>query len=247
MQKTLVGAPKSEIKTRAYGVPTRAIATRFPKFRERIHVFEPENLPKEGTRYCFFDPASSRNWFILWVLVDPHRRHWVYREWPSEGIYIPGSATRARGPSRTGEKRTANRAVPRPVSAGGSANIWKRSKGWKARKESWNAGWTRFRQHAHGSGRRGHHVVRRVRGPGFEFRAESSGPDRGRDILINSMLDFDDTTGAEPTLFISSQCKALIFSLKVWTGRDEKKARVKTRLTVCGGLRSLGCMTWARR
>src|SRR5262249_43456009 len=54
--KTLEGAPKSEVKTRAYGVPTRAIGNRFPKFREALHVVEPEAVPAAGTRYMFVDP-----------------------------------------------------------------------------------------------------------------------------------------------------------------------------------------------
>jgi hypothetical protein len=45
--------------------------------------------------------------------------------------------------------------------------------------------------------------------------------------LINSMLDFDEASGAEPTLFISTQCRALIFALKVWTGKDEKTGACK--------------------
>jgi len=41
--------------------------------------------------------------------------------------------------------------------------------------------------------------------------------------LINSMLDFEEEGTREPTLLISAKCKAIIFSLKVWTGKDEKK------------------------
>jgi hypothetical protein len=45
--------------------------------------------------------------------------------------------------------------------------------------------------------------------------------------LINSMLDFESQTGTEPTLFISKECRALIFALKVWTGKDEKTGACK--------------------
>ena len=40
--------------------------------------------------------------------------------------------------------------------------------------------------------------------------------------LINSLLDHDSETGKDPRLYISLECKACIFALKVWTGRDEK-------------------------
>jgi hypothetical protein len=45
--------------------------------------------------------------------------------------------------------------------------------------------------------------------------------------LINSMLDFDLEKGVGPTLFISSECRALIFALKVWTGKDDKTGASK--------------------
>src|SRR5215510_2001932 len=111
----------------------RAIGSRFPKFRERIHVVEPQAIPTAGTRYHFVDPASSRNWYMIWVLVDPKGRHWVYREWPAEGIYIPGLGDPAAWAETVISKRS-----------GG----WKRgviAKGTKSRvlKRSWNAGWIR--------------------------------------------------------------------------------------------------------
>ena len=72
----LVADPEGSV-ARAYGVPTRSMGTRFPKFRENVHIFEPEKLPAEGTRYMFIDPASARNWYMLWCLVDALGRHWI--------------------------------------------------------------------------------------------------------------------------------------------------------------------------
>ena len=53
------------------------------------------NLPTDGTRYMWADPAGSgdtggRNWFCLWGLVDCWERLWIYREWPCELIPVSG-------------------------------------------------------------------------------------------------------------------------------------------------------------
>jgi hypothetical protein len=45
--------------------------------------------------------------------------------------------------------------------------------------------------------------------------------------LINSLLDFELESGKEPKLYISSECKAVIFALKVWTGKDDKLGACK--------------------
>jgi hypothetical protein len=246
MKKTLLGAPKSEIKTRAYGVPTRAIATRFPRFRERIHVFEPETLPKEGTRYCFCDPASSRNWFLLWVLVDAHRRHWVYRESPCEGVYIPGVGDP--GPWAEPDGRRAD----------GKAGSAQTSFGWGITKyieeirrleseEEISERWmdSRFGNTPNNAADAATTLLEECANLGMSFAPSPADPVEEGVSLINSMLDFDEEKKVEPTLFISSQCKALIFSLKVWTGRDEKKGACKDpvdclRWVAVAGLHDMG-------
>jgi len=40
-------------------------------------------------------------------------------------------------------------------------------------------------------------------------------------------LDFDAASDKEARLYISSECKAVIFGLKVWSGRDEKLGACK--------------------
>ena len=73
-----------EILVRAYGVPTKAATTRFPKFQRHINVVPHEDIPTTGlTRYLLIDPAGAKNWFMQWVGVDASDTWWVYREWPS--------------------------------------------------------------------------------------------------------------------------------------------------------------------
>lgn len=69
--------------TALYGVPTRTIATKFPRFQPEINVVPDEKIPKDGvTRYMVIDPAGSKPWFMCWIAVDVSNTWWVYREWP---------------------------------------------------------------------------------------------------------------------------------------------------------------------
>jgi hypothetical protein len=109
MMEELRGSPKERILTRAYGVPTKATLTRFPLFRDPVHVVSLNKFNQiaygegrsknyelrggNGTWYHFLDPCSGRNWFQIWVFIDPLGRKFVRAESPShghDGAYIPG-------------------------------------------------------------------------------------------------------------------------------------------------------------
>jgi hypothetical protein len=257
LKKTLEGAPRTEIKTRAYGVPTKAIASRFPRFREGVHVVDPERVPTTGTRYLFCDPASSRNWFLLWVLVDPRGRHWVYREWPCEGEYIPGVGDPGPWAEPDGRK------------ADGRAGSAQASFGWGIKRyieeirrlETLEAGndkkepvseevlerWmdSRFGNSPTNAQDQSTTLLEECTYAGMAFNPSPADPIEDGLSLINSMLDFDEDGSREPTLFVSSRCKAVIFALKVWTGKDEKKGATKDpidtlRWVAVAGLQDVG-------
>lgn len=108
IRETLIGRPREEILIRAYGVPVKSHATKFPKFNTAINVVSPESIPKENvTRYCIIDPAGSKNWFMCWVAVDASGTFWVYREWPGvdvgdwaewkSGKWQPGEGAKGQG------------------------------------------------------------------------------------------------------------------------------------------------------
>jgi len=233
MKATLESAPRSEIKTRAYGIPTRAIYTRFPRFRDTVHVIEPEKIPREGSRYMFADPASARNWFLLWVRVDARGRHFVYREWPSEGIYIPGVGDP--GPWAEADGRKAD----------GRAGVAQASYGWGleryaaeiGRLETDSAGereeiicrWmdSRFGNTPSLKNDAATTVIEEMAGLDLAFAPAPLDPIDEGVSLINSLLDFDAASDKEARLYISSECKAVIFGLKVWSGRDEKLGACK--------------------
>jgi hypothetical protein len=90
MKLQLAGESREKILMRAYGVATKAMAGRFTKFNDRVHVIPDARVPKEGTNYQFIDPCSGRNWFMGWVRVDARGRRIIYREWPCARRYIEG-------------------------------------------------------------------------------------------------------------------------------------------------------------
>jgi phage terminase large subunit-like protein len=80
-------------KMKFYGVATKAYRGQFPAFDRAVHVVPPSAVPSRGTRFMVCDPCSGRNWAMIWALVDRApvgKRVWIYREWPSPGLYVPG-------------------------------------------------------------------------------------------------------------------------------------------------------------
>jgi len=89
-KRDLEGKAREVIKVRAYGIPTKAATTRFPKFQRHVNVRPHDEVlaaAAKGTRYCLIDPAGSKNWFIGWVSVDVAGAWWVYREWPDRDTF----------------------------------------------------------------------------------------------------------------------------------------------------------------
>lgn len=91
LAKDLEGERREKILVRAYGVPTKSAAGKFPRFLREHNVVKHEDLPfiqddrYEVTRYMIVDPAPVKPWTIIWVAVDRAGVHYVYREWPDIG------------------------------------------------------------------------------------------------------------------------------------------------------------------
>jgi Terminase large subunit, T4likevirus-type, N-terminal len=250
--KLLDGAPREEILTRAYGVPVRSATTQFPKFDETIHVVRPDQVPTTGTRYQFIDPASGRNWFMLWVILDARGRHFVYREWPAEGSHVPG------------EGDVGAWAIPDGKLHDGKAGEGQRCFGWGLKKyvseiyrvegKKLVEGEEETEVEAYDSST-GEEVFQRWMDSRFgatptmkndqtntlldQLNQELDFPihpapydmiDEGVS-LINDLLDYDKLKpidiNNEPRLYVSSDCPAVIFALKEWTGRDGKTGASK--------------------
>lgn len=105
-------ATRTKILSRVYGILSRSRLQQFPRFNPAIHVVPLARVPRIGTRYHIVDPCPGRNWFMLWILIDPLDRWFVYREWPSydhtersayvRGIGDPGAWATAGGSKGAG-------------------------------------------------------------------------------------------------------------------------------------------------
>jgi hypothetical protein len=80
-------------KMRFYGVATKMISGKFPKFRLQVHVIPRHKIPAKGTDYHVVDPCSGRNWAQIWARVNRApigKRIFITDEWPCPGKYVPG-------------------------------------------------------------------------------------------------------------------------------------------------------------
>ena len=83
----LAGRTEQEILTRAYGVPTKSMSSRFPLFNTAVNVLAHDKIPRsQVTRYMILDPAGRKNWFMCWIAVDASDTYYVYREWPDVAV-----------------------------------------------------------------------------------------------------------------------------------------------------------------
>ena len=78
-----------EVKlARLYGIPSKAMEGRFPKFSRDTNVIPHEKVPfiadpaVRCTRYFVCDPGGSKPWVAIWAAVDEQGTIWVYREFP---------------------------------------------------------------------------------------------------------------------------------------------------------------------
>ena len=85
--KDLAGRPENEILTRAYGIATKSMSTKFPNFSREVNVIPHEKIDlKNKTKYMIVDPAGRKNWFMAWVAIDESDTWYVYREWPDVSV-----------------------------------------------------------------------------------------------------------------------------------------------------------------
>ena len=78
-----------EVKlARLYGIPSKAVEGRFPKFNREVNVIPHEKIPfiqNDGvpvTRYFVADPGGSKPWVCIWAGVMRDGSIYIYREFP---------------------------------------------------------------------------------------------------------------------------------------------------------------------
>jgi hypothetical protein len=240
------GATRSKILSRVYGILTTTSSQQFPKFSDAIHVVEPERVPRQGTNFLIVDPCDGRNWFMIWIRVDPRGRWYVYREWPSTGhpgAYIPGigdpgpwtlpgqPADGVRGPAQSPFGFGLERYIQEILRLEGKEHIQER---WMDSRYAANPTVTKEGSTTH---------IEQLSELGMEFLAAS-----GKEIaegtgLINDKLDYDAEVKLgqfsptlarlnEPKLFISRNCANTIYSLREWTGKDKQHGACKDPVDV---------------
>lgn len=106
--RDLLGRPKDEIMTRAYGIPKAILTGQFPLFSRRVNVISEESMQKilgdthNVTLYMGIDPAPNKRWFMIWVAVASDGTWYIYREWPDIS-YGPWAEIGQNGKSRFAE------------------------------------------------------------------------------------------------------------------------------------------------
>jgi hypothetical protein len=237
IKKELVGASRETILMRAYGIPTKAIANRFPRFKDQVHVIADSKVPQTGTRYQFIDPCSGRNWFMLWVIVDPKGRWTIYREWPTPHDYVPGVGRMGTWAQPDGKKHDGKKG-PAQDSLGWGLEQYKREieRLERMNSEKSEVIFERFMDSRYGAtptlGKEtATTLIDECANLGLFFRATSGKEiDEGID-LINDRLFYDSnlpiSSTNEPRLFISEKCENTIYALKEWTGLDGRHGASK--------------------
>jgi len=223
--KTLKGRGPYEVKIRAYGWAESLQGTQFPRFGDH-NIVKPEDIPEEGTNYMVCDPATGRNWFMLWVRVDRAGRKWVYREWPdvSMGEWAIASA-KADGKPGVAQRNEAGRGYDAYkdmiLSLEDGELIAERyvdpkTAGTKTTERQGGKTWLQYMEDD----------------PAMFFTpAASMRIDEGCSV-INDWLAYDLDEPIcpavnEPNLYVSNNCENLIYSMREWTGRDGQKGASK--------------------
>ena len=248
----LAKQPREKILCRAYGVPTKATATSFPRFREAVHVVPADKIPTAGTNYLFCDPAGNKNWFMLWARLDADGRAWVYREFPQTDTYIEGVGYPGAWSVPSGKK------------ADGEAGEGQKSFGWglgaymreiqRLEAEDGVQVFERWIDSRYGNttvvGNREHSttLLEELEDAGMPFRSCPTENIAEGVSLLNDWLFYHedkpiDHTNA-PRLYISARCQNTIWALKEWTGLDGQKGSSKDpidclRYLVCSGVENV--------
>lgn len=249
----IIGKSTSLKKERYYGLATKTISARFPKFTLKVHVIPPEAIPQEGTNYYFQDPAGGRNPFMKWYRRTQEGVY-LYREWPGNyeipGVGVPGLWALPDG------KKADGRPGPAQTPFGFGLKRFKqeiaRLEGWTDAQltgddvlpaEEWSEeNGTREVIAERYLDSRAASTMRVEKDKPITLQTEYE--DIGLDFLltpgdsieegvmmINDALDYDEDIPVsfdnKPTFYVSSDCVNSIFALQTWTGSDGQKGACK--------------------
>jgi len=236
MKTELLKSPKDRILMRAYGVPTKKAANMFAKFDARVHVVAPELIPRRGVNYHVVDPCSGRNWFMLWARFDEAGRCFIYDEWPSQvrevpGVGLPGPWAVTGGNNPDGVAGDAQRSFgfglshykleiehleARHAAAADDYSIFERTMD------------SRYGNAATVSREGATTLIEECAEIGLHFTAAPGDAIAEGVTMIIDMLSYDGNPEDinalnQPKLYVSSNCKNVIFALSQYTGTGNTK------------------------
>ena len=228
------------ILERAYGVPTKSIGNMFSKFDEKVHVIDPDRVPKAGTNYHVVDPCGGRNWFMIWARFDDLGRCFIYDEWPNQDRYIPGWGFPGPWAEPDGKKMD-GKPGPAQKTAGFVLLDYKAEIEAIERDHASDCGgnfevFERLMDSRYGnastvSRESATTLIEECAGIGLDFLAAPGDSINEGVELLKDLLAYDRTKPIsalnQPRLFISRRCKNTIFAFMTYTGQDGKHGAVK--------------------
>jgi hypothetical protein len=223
---TYARQPQEVKLARLFGIPSKAVEGRFPKFTRETNVVPHETIPTiidptiPSTKYFVTDPGGSKPWVAIWASVLEDGTIYIYREFPDTSM--------------------GDWALPHVNGVGksvGKAGPAQRPLGW---------GYSQYKEHFEAL-EGGEHIFERIVDPrmGAATVREKEGesniintmanldfvmrPAPGVEIesgiaAINNALSWDDTEPMteqnRPQLFVSDRCENLISCMLEYSGQS---------------------------
>jgi phage terminase large subunit-like protein len=231
MKKELQSETREKILERAYGIPTKAISGRFPLFNPKVHVIRASDVP-QGTRYHWVDPASGKNWAMIWTVHDTSGRIVVYREWPNQTSYIEGIGYAGEWALPDGKKLDGK---PGPAQQDFGFGL-ERYKDEILRVEGGEEIFERWMDSRYGNARTlGKEspttLIDEMADLGMLYTATPGDSIDEGVSMINDALSYNPEKPVDarnqPKLYISENCKNVIYALQTYTAADGKKGATK--------------------
>lgn len=241
--------PREEIMARAYGIPTKAIASVFPNFNKEVNVVPHETLPfvKDPeytvTRYMALDPGGRKNWFMVWVAIDAAGTWWIYREWPDYDDWaLPGNTAEGKpGPAQKGSGKGISDYIELIKSMEGEEVVYERiiDPRLGAAQRQAEDGATTLMTDLDDAG------MMFLPAPGGSSTAGKGEIEDGLQ-LINNLLAWDETKKRSslncPHLFVSDRCHNVIFALQEYTSQGGSDENTKDPIDCLRYLRKANCI-----
>ena len=243
MERTLRGRTREEVEIRGYGYVSNPVVGKFPSFTD-ANIVLPEDVPKSGTNYMCVDPTGGdRNWFMLWLRVDDLGRMFVYREWPDFKNYGEWALPSNKLDGKPGPAQTAD--------CGRNINEYKKlvrelerlDGGINERYIDPRSGRSSVLSQKENSQSLIDLLAFPERGAGgvpiqdgLLFTPAATLEIDETCAMVNDLFRYDKGEDLsilnEPKLYISNDCKNLIYSLQTWTNEDKQKGASKDPIDV---------------